>query len=81
MPLVRPGTAISFKNILFLTDFGQASTGALAYSLAFARHFKAHLYPAHVLDTVLTEAAVSRRSRHERIRRAKTPAAISPGGI
>ncbi|MGZ4872685.1 MAG: universal stress protein [Candidatus Angelobacter sp.] len=51
MPLVRPGAAISFKNILFLTDFGHASSGALAYSLAFARHFKARLYPAHVLDT------------------------------
>jgi len=58
MPLVRQGTAISFKNILFLTDFGQSSTGALAYSLAFARHFKARLYPAHVLDTVLTDKAV-----------------------
>lgn len=54
MPLVRPGAAISFKNILFLTDFGQASSGALAYSLAFARHFKARLYPAHVMDTVFT---------------------------
>jgi nucleotide-binding universal stress UspA family protein len=59
MPLVRHGNAISFKNILFLTDFGQASTGALAYSLAFARHFKARLYPAHVLDTVLTDTAVA----------------------
>jgi nucleotide-binding universal stress UspA family protein len=59
MPLVRPGTAISFKNILFLTDFGPASMGALAYSLAFARHFKARLYPAHVMDTVLTETAVA----------------------
>jgi nucleotide-binding universal stress UspA family protein len=59
MPLARPGTAVSFKNILFLTDFGQASTGALAYSLAFARHFKARLYPAHVLDTVLADAALT----------------------
>jgi nucleotide-binding universal stress UspA family protein len=59
MPLVRTGSSIAFKNILFLTDFGQASTGALAYSLAFARHFKARLYPAHVLDTVLTETAVA----------------------
>ena len=42
---IRPATAISFKNILFLTDFGQASAGALAYSLAFARHFKARLFP------------------------------------
>ncbi|HSK45395.1 MAG TPA: universal stress protein [Candidatus Binatia bacterium] len=52
MPLVRPGTAVSFKNILFLTDFGPASSGALAYALAFARHFKARFYPAHVMKTV-----------------------------
>lgn len=55
MPLIRPGAAISFKNILFLTDFGQASWGALAYSLAFARYFKARLYPAHVMDTEFSE--------------------------
>lgn len=59
MPLVRTGAPIAFKNILFLTDFGQASTGALAYSLAFARHFKARLYPAHVMETALTESAVA----------------------
>src|SRR5579859_2821304 len=56
MPAVRTGTATSFKNILFLTDFSQASAGALAYSLAFARHFKARLFPAHVLDPVLPES-------------------------
>ena len=54
MPVLRPTTAISFKNILFLTDLGPASAGALAYSLAFARHFRANLYPAHVMDTVFT---------------------------
>jgi nucleotide-binding universal stress UspA family protein len=59
MPLARTGASVSFKNILFLTDFGPASTGALAYSLAFARHFKARLYPAHVMDTTLTETAVA----------------------
>src|SRR5689334_22517012 len=56
MSTVRSGTAISFKNILFLTDFSQASTGALAYSLAFARHFKARIFPAHVMDPVLPES-------------------------
>ena len=56
MPIVRSGTAISFRNILFLTDFNQASSGALAYSLAFARHFKATLFPAHVLDPLLPES-------------------------
>lgn len=58
MPTVRPATATSFKNILFLTDFGQASAGALAYSLAFARHFKATLFPAHVMAPVLPESGV-----------------------
>jgi len=56
MPIVRSGTAISFKNILFLTDFSQASAEALAYSLAFARHFKAKLFPAHVMDPVLPQS-------------------------
>jgi nucleotide-binding universal stress UspA family protein len=58
MPTVRPATATSFKNILFLTDFSHASAGALAYSLAFARHFKATLFPAHVMAPVLPESGV-----------------------
>lgn len=58
MPTVRTGTAIAFKNILFLTDFSQASAGALAYSLAFARHFKARLFPAHVMDPVMPQSGV-----------------------
>ena len=58
MPTVRPATATSFKNILFLTDFSQTSAGALAYSLAFARHFKARLFPAHVMDPVLPESGI-----------------------
>ena len=56
MASVRPRTAISFKNILLLTDFGPASAGALAYALAFARHFTARLYPAHVMDAVLADS-------------------------
>jgi len=58
MPTARIATAASFKNILFLTDFSQASAGALAYSLAFARHFKARLFPAHVMDPVLPQSGV-----------------------
>jgi len=50
MQLVRRSSAVSFKNILFLADFSSASTRALSYALAFARHFHSHLYPAHVLD-------------------------------
>jgi nucleotide-binding universal stress UspA family protein len=58
MSTVRTATAASFKNILFLTDFSPASAGALAYSLAFARHFKTRLFPAHVMEPVLPEAGV-----------------------
>jgi nucleotide-binding universal stress UspA family protein len=58
MPTARSATATSFKNILFLTDFSPASAGALAYSLAFARHFKARLFPAHVMDPVIPELGV-----------------------
>jgi nucleotide-binding universal stress UspA family protein len=49
---------ISFKNILFLTDFTEASQTALAYALGFAKHFGAELYPAHACDPIiLTETA------------------------
>jgi nucleotide-binding universal stress UspA family protein len=58
MSTVRTATAASFKNILFLTDFSPASAGALAYSLAFARHFKARLFPAHVMDPVMPESGI-----------------------
>jgi nucleotide-binding universal stress UspA family protein len=58
MPTVRTGTAIAFKNILFLTDFSPVSAGALAYSLAFARHFKARLFPAHVMEPVMPQSGV-----------------------
>jgi nucleotide-binding universal stress UspA family protein len=49
-------TAISFKNILFLTDFTPASEAAYPYALAFARRFDARLYPAHaVASPMLSE--------------------------
>lgn len=49
MKVLESRTAISFKNILFLTDFTAASQAAFSYALAFARHFDARLYPAHVV--------------------------------
>ena len=49
---------IAFKNILFLTDFTEASQTALAFALGFAKHFDARLFPAHACDPViLTETA------------------------
>ncbi len=56
MQALQTATNISFKNILFLTDFSEASQAALAYGMGMARHFKAHLFPAHASDpVVLTE--------------------------
>lgn len=58
MQALQTVNKISFKNILFLTDFTEASQTALAYALGFARHFGAQVYPAHACDPiVLTETA------------------------
>ncbi|MGE5321587.1 MAG: universal stress protein, partial [Actinomycetota bacterium] len=50
MQALGNATSISFKNILFLTDFSEASESALAYALGIARHFGAELFPAHASD-------------------------------
>lgn len=56
MQALQTATSINFKNILFLTDFGEASESALAYAIGLARHFNAKLFPAHASDpVVLTE--------------------------
>jgi nucleotide-binding universal stress UspA family protein len=58
MQALQTVNSISFKNILFLTDFSEASETALAYAMGFARHFGAQVYPAHACDPViLTETA------------------------
>jgi nucleotide-binding universal stress UspA family protein len=49
MKTLECSTAISFKNILFLTDFTPASETAFSCALAFARYFEARLYPAHAV--------------------------------
>jgi nucleotide-binding universal stress UspA family protein len=58
MQALQTVNKISFKNILFLTDFTEASQAALAYAMGFARHFGAQLYPAHACNPIiLTETA------------------------
>ena len=52
-------TNISFKNILFLTDFSEASESALAYALGLARHFGAELFPAHASDPVVLAETIA----------------------
>ncbi|HEY6306799.1 MAG TPA: universal stress protein [Candidatus Angelobacter sp.] len=50
MQALQTANDISFKNILFLTDFSEASQAASAYALGFARHFHAQLFPAHACN-------------------------------
>ncbi len=58
MQVLQTVNSIAFKNILFLTDFSDASETALAYATGIARHFGAQVYAAHACDPViLTETA------------------------
>jgi nucleotide-binding universal stress UspA family protein len=50
MQTLATATSISFRNILLLTDFSEASESALAYALGLARHYGAQLFPAHASD-------------------------------
>lgn len=53
MQALQTVNKISFKNILFLTDFTEASQTALAYAMGLARHFGAQVYPAHSCDPII----------------------------
>ena len=48
MKTLETSTSISFKNILFLMDFTDASDAARAYAMTFARHYNARLFPTYV---------------------------------
>lgn len=48
MHVLESSTAITFKNILFLTDFSEASQSAMEYAAKLAKQHKATLYAGHV---------------------------------
>src|SRR5689334_11509629 len=48
MNVLESSTKIAFKNVLFLTDFSEASQAAMQYAAMLARHYGATFYPAHV---------------------------------
>jgi nucleotide-binding universal stress UspA family protein len=58
MQALQTATEISFKNILFLTDFTEASEAALAYAVGLARDYNAQLYPAHACNPVMPAETV-----------------------
>lgn len=53
MNVLESTTAISFKNILFLTDFSRETQGALSFALGLTRHYGAKIYPAHAVSPFL----------------------------
>jgi len=53
MQALQTATQIAIKNILFLTDFSEASEPAQAYAIGLARHYDAQLFPAHASDPVI----------------------------
>lgn len=59
MQALATATSISFKNILFLTDFSEVSESALAYALGVARHYGAQLFPAHASDPIVLAETIA----------------------
>lgn len=49
MATAKLKTSVSIKNILFLTDFSEASEGALSVALSVARRYGAKVHAFHVL--------------------------------
>jgi nucleotide-binding universal stress UspA family protein len=52
MPLADVKTRLAFKNILFTTDFSDASRNALPVALAIARRYQSNIYIANVIEEV-----------------------------
>lgn len=48
MHVLESSTKIAFKNILFLTDFSEASQAAMEYAAMLAKHHSATFYAGHV---------------------------------
>lgn len=53
MLALHTATSITFRNILFLTDFKEESRRALSFAQALAHHCDSHLFPAHVITPFL----------------------------
>ncbi len=49
MKTAGPGTRLTLKNILFLTDFSEPSEAALPFAVAMAREYGATIHALHVL--------------------------------
>jgi nucleotide-binding universal stress UspA family protein len=52
MPLADVKTRLALKNILFTTDFSEASRNALPVALAIARRYQSNIFIANVMEEV-----------------------------
>ena len=51
MEIIEASTPITLKNILYLTDFSQASRAALPFAMTIARNYGAAVHALHVLGS------------------------------
>ncbi len=49
MNAIKPGTRVALENILFLTDFSDASELAIPFALNLARQYESKILALHVL--------------------------------
>jgi Universal stress protein family len=49
MNAIKPGTRVALRNILFLTDFSDASELAVSFVLNLARQYEAKILAMHLL--------------------------------
>jgi nucleotide-binding universal stress UspA family protein len=49
MASVQPGVRVTFRNVLYLTDFSEPSEAALPFAISIAREFGSKVYALHVL--------------------------------
>ena len=47
---VTSHAGISLRNILFATDFSEASEAALPYAAAISRHYDSQLHVVHIMS-------------------------------
>jgi nucleotide-binding universal stress UspA family protein len=62
MEAVKAQTRIQLRNILFCTDLSDASSNALAYATALARHFGSTLYALYVRNTAANARVAPREA-------------------
>jgi nucleotide-binding universal stress UspA family protein len=71
MTQIAINTRIALKNVLFLTDFSEASEAAMPFAAAIAKDYGARLHVLHVLTPVIPETCVEAIHADQELARAE----------